>query len=102
MGRKAKDWNNAAAWLGAIGEPTRLTILITLTTADKSTSELARFLRDEMETIMFHVGILRKVGLVTWDKDGRPWRCRLRGATVIGNELILTHESGIRVFLPLA
>jgi DNA-binding transcriptional ArsR family regulator len=101
MPRSLEDWEPVLRWIAAIGHPTRMTILATLATGEKTISQLTQACRAEMMTLYFHLRILRKVGLVAQMRRGGFLRFRHLCAAVSGVDLILTHESGVRVIMPL-
>ena len=90
-----------AAWLAAFGEPTRLAILRTLATGERTVTQLAVACGVEMVNASHHLGQLRQIGLVTAERDGRFVRYSLVGGTVNGTTLTLAHESGAQVVIPL-
>jgi ArsR family transcriptional regulator len=90
-----------AEWLAALGEPTRLAILRTLATGEKTVTQLAVACEVEIVNASHHLSILKDCGLVAVERDGRFRRYRLVGATTKGNTLTLTHASGVKVSIPI-
>ena len=101
MPQSPTDPNAQAAWLSAIGEPTRLTILRALTAGDMTVTEVARACGTEIVNVSHHLKIMKRAGLVTHTREGRFIRYSLVGATARATLLELTHESGIKVTIPL-
>jgi ArsR family transcriptional regulator len=56
----------------------------------------------EIVNVSHHLGILREAGLVTFERDGRFMCYALAGAKATATMLELTHESGMKVMIPLA
>ena len=102
MSRSANDPKGQAAWLSAIGEPTRLAVLRALVTGEKNVTELAKECGLEMVNLSHHLGVMRNAGLLAAEREGRTMRYSLVGAAATGAVLELTHESGIKVTIPLA
>ncbi|QJX00157.1 ArsR/SmtB family transcription factor [Frigoriglobus tundricola] len=98
----AKEFTARAEWLAAIGEPTRLAIIQTLVTEAKTVTQIAAALQTEMVNVSHHLKLMRDAGLVENEKDGRFVIYRLLGAKVSGHILELSHESGVKVTLPLS
>jgi ArsR family transcriptional regulator, nickel/cobalt-responsive transcriptional repressor len=90
-----------AAWLGAFADPTRLAILRTLATGEKTVTELARACGVEIVNASHHLNLMKGIGVLTATRDGRFMRYSLVGATATATLLELTHESGIEVVIPL-
>jgi ArsR family transcriptional regulator len=100
---KPADGSRAQAeWIAAIGEPTRLAILRALTTGTHTVTKLAQVCGVEIVNVSHHLGILRDAGLVTFERDGRFMCYALAGAKATAAMLELTHESGMKVLIPLA
>lgn len=57
--------------LQALGEPRRLNIVLALLERDRDVEDLARTLGLAQPTVSHHLGVLRKVGLVTRRRMGR-------------------------------
>jgi DNA-binding transcriptional ArsR family regulator len=102
MAREKRDPRSAAEWLSGIAEPTRLTILKVLATGAKTVTDLAKACETEMVNISHHVNLMKQLGLLTVERDGRFMRYSLVGATASATLLELTHESGVKVTLPLS
>ncbi|QJW95251.1 ArsR/SmtB family transcription factor [Frigoriglobus tundricola] len=101
MPKVADDTKNQAAWIAAIGEPTRLMVLRILATGEKTVTELAKMCRVEIVNISHHLNLMKAAGLVTAERDGRFMRYNLVGAKATGTALELAHGTGVRVFIPL-
>jgi ArsR family transcriptional regulator len=102
MARRPKhDPRGAAEWLCAIGEPTRLAILRHLTAGSMTVTEIARACGTEIVNISHHLNIMKTIGLLSAERQGRFQRYTLVGAKTTATLLELTHESGIKVTLPL-
>ena len=91
-----------AAWIAAIGEPTRLAIIRVLATGEQTVTVLAKVCHAEIVNVSHHLKLLKTAGVVTVERDGRFMRYSLLGAKVTGTVLEMTHESGAKVLLPLA
>jgi len=102
MQTKDKTLISQAEWVGAIGEPTRLSILFLLTTGQQTVTRIATALRVEIVNISHHLKLLKQAGLVSSEKDGRMMIYSLVGAKVTAGMLELSHPSGVKVTLPLA
>jgi ArsR family transcriptional regulator, nickel/cobalt-responsive transcriptional repressor len=101
MPKSPTDPNAQAAWLAAIAEPTRLTILRVLTAGDKTVTELARACKTEIMNVSHHLKMMKRAGLVTDTREGRFVRYSLVGATATATLLELAHVSGLKVTIPL-
>jgi DNA-binding transcriptional ArsR family regulator len=62
---------------GALADPTRREILISLGEGDRTVSELAEPFDVSLPAISKHLGVLEDAGLVVRKRDGRTRRCRL-------------------------
>ncbi|MBA4192586.1 MAG: hypothetical protein C0467_31850, partial [Planctomycetaceae bacterium] len=62
---------------------------------------LAKIAGTEVVNVSHHLGVMRDAGVVKCDRDGRFMRYSLLGATATAVEIVLTHESGMRVVIPL-
>jgi DNA-binding transcriptional ArsR family regulator len=101
MTQPSHDQKAQAEWIVAIGEPTRLAILRALTTGTHTVIQLAKVCNVESVNISHHLVALREAGLVTFERDGRFSRYALAGAKATATMLELTHESGMKVLIPL-
>lgn len=97
----AKQLRAQAEWISALGEPTRLTIVRALATGEKIVTELAMIAKSEMVNVSHHLSIMKAAGVVSVKRDGRFMRYSLVGATATAVQLVLTHESGVRVVIAL-
>ena len=102
MTTKDKTLINQAEWVGAIGEPTRLSILFLLTKGEHTVTNIAAALRVEIVNISHHLKLLKQAGLVTGERDGRMVIYSLIGAKVTGGLLELSHPSGVKISIPLS
>ncbi|MBP3957570.1 winged helix-turn-helix transcriptional regulator [Gemmata sp. G18] len=101
MARNAPDPKTQAAWLIAIGEPTRLALIRALVAGEKTVTNLARELGVEIVNISHHLSVMKDAGLVTVERDGRFMIYALVGAAVATGRLELTHPSGLQLRVPL-
>ena len=101
MSKSADDPKAQAAWIAAIGEPTRLAFIRFLATGEKTVTELAKMCNTEIVNASHHLGVMRVAGLVEADRDGRFMRYRLLGATANAAVLELVHPSGLKVVIPI-
>ncbi len=102
MKPSATDRRAEAAWIAAIGEPTRLAIIRILIGGEKTVTELARACEAEVVNVSHHLGVMRAARLVKCERDGRFMRYSLIGAKAAATELELTHEGGAKVILTLS
>jgi DNA-binding transcriptional ArsR family regulator len=101
MPKSVDDPKAQAAWIAAVGEPTRLVIIRVLATGVKTVTELAQACNTEIVNASHHLGVMRAAGLVEAERDGRFMRYRLLGASANGSALELVHSSGVKVVIPL-
>ncbi len=101
MRRTAPTPKSQAAWLAAIGEPTRFALIRALAADAKTVTNLSRELGEEMVNVSHHLKILKDEDLVRTQKDGRYIIYSLVGAAVAKGMLELAHPSGAKVVLPL-
>jgi|GEM_PF-6759782 len=101
MPKSKNDSKVQAAWIAAVGEPSRLDLLRALVTGSHSVTQLAKECDMEIVNVSHHLGILRDVGLVTFERDGRFMLYSLAGATATATTLEFTHESGVKISIPL-
>lgn len=66
------------AAFGALGDPTRRTIIARLARGDATVGELAEPFDLTQQAVSRHVGILRRCGLIDQRVDGQRRPCRLR------------------------
>jgi DNA-binding transcriptional ArsR family regulator len=92
-------WNSHSA--SAIAEPTRLASLGALVTGEKTVTQLAKECGIESADASRHLNLMKSVGLVSAERDGRFMRYNLVSATVAATLLDLTHESGSRFVFSL-
>lgn len=97
----SKQLRAQSVWIAAIGEPTRLALIRALAIGEKTVTELAKLVKSAVVNVSQHLSILKAVGLATVERDGRHMRYNLVGATATSVEMVLTHESGARVFIAL-
>jgi ArsR family transcriptional regulator, nickel/cobalt-responsive transcriptional repressor len=69
--KDAKEFDACARQLKALADPERLKIVQCLLAGQRNVSELATALGDEVVRVSHHLGVLRKAGLVTTEKQGR-------------------------------
>ncbi len=101
MPSKDKVLIGQADWIAALGEPTRLGIVLLLTKGEHTVTNIAAALRVEIVNISHHLKLLKQAGLVSGERDGRLVIYSLLGAKVTGGMLELTHPSGVKVTMPL-
>lgn len=61
----------------ALSDPTRRSILTRLSQGDATVMELVKPFNLSQPAISKHIGVLRRAGLVTQEKEGRVRRCHL-------------------------
>ena len=61
----------------ALADPTRRSILQTLSARESTVSELARPYNISLPAVMKHISVLQRAGLVSHHKIGRTRHCRL-------------------------
>ena len=101
MPRAKNDPRAPTEWLSAIAEPTRLAILRTLAVGDNTVTELARACGTEVVNVSHHLNLMKGLGMLSAERDGRFIRYSLVDAKVTATLLELTHVSGIKVTIPL-
>jgi DNA-binding transcriptional ArsR family regulator len=101
MPKPTKQTREEAEWFFAIGEPTRLTLLRMLVDGPRTVEQLVEACGAHHATVVHHLGILKRAGLVTSTRDGRHQRYALVGATVKPSALELTHPDGRTAVFPL-
>lgn len=69
-----------AALLAAVGEPTRMQVLLLLARGPKNVGQLAQAVGIPMVNMSHHLGVMRTAGLLDHDKDGRRVIYSLRPA----------------------
>jgi ArsR family transcriptional regulator len=101
MARAKHDPRSLTQWLAGVAEPNRLAIIKLLATGAMTVTALAKALRTEPVNISHHLKLMKNVGLLAAERDGRFIRYSLVGAKAMVGFLELTHESGAKVTLPL-
>jgi DNA-binding transcriptional ArsR family regulator len=66
----------------ALGDPTRLDIVVRLSAGPRSVSELAQPLSISLRAVLKHVVVLEEAGIVRTVKSGRVRRCRLESGAL--------------------
>ena len=89
-----------AAFLAAVGEPTRLRIVRTLAGGARNVTEIATALNVEIVNISHHLGVMRTAGVVSDEKDGRFVLYKLVSSEATAGELTV-HGPGVSVSLSL-
>ncbi len=69
--------DNLSATFGALADPTRRAILASLTTGDKTVSELAEPFDMTMPAITKHLKVLEKANLIERSREAQYRPCRL-------------------------
>lgn len=97
-----RDRTDAADWLAAVGEPTRIVILVTLARGPMNVTQLAKALGTSIVNVSHHLGVLRVAGVLSDEKDGRHVNYSLTDAPRQEHgSLVLTHATGVVVKLPV-
>ncbi len=99
--KPSSQLKSQAEWLSAFGEPTRVAIVRALASGERCVTELAKLVGVEIPNASIHLKVMREVGLVEGKRNGRFVLYSLLGATATATEIVLTHESGVMVTLPL-
>lgn len=63
---------------GALADPSRRRLVLTLRSGESSVEELGRPLGISTPGVMKHIAVLERSGLITTEKRGRSRYCRLR------------------------
>lgn len=96
-----KDQIAQAEWLAALGEPTRLKLLRLLATGQKTVTQLAALSQTEMVNVSHHLKLLKNVGLVTTERDGRYVIYSLAGVKATAVAMEASHASGAKISIPM-
>ncbi len=99
-GPRTRPGAQAAGWLAALAEPTRLELVRTLATGPRPVTHLADACEVDAVNASYHLRLLKAAGVVTANKSGRFVRYALRGAVVADGTLELSHPSGLKVTVP--
>jgi DNA-binding transcriptional ArsR family regulator len=75
------DPRRAARFFQALGDPTRIRLLQLLRDGERTVGDLVGALGVPQPKVSRHLKVLREVGLVRADRDGRTVRCRLGMST---------------------
>ena len=67
----AGNTDRAAQWFHALSDPTRLGIVMRLTTGERCVCELTDALDAAQSRLSFHLKVLKDAGLITDRRDGR-------------------------------
>ena len=99
-----KVMKEAAAFLMAAAEATRLNILKSLATGTKNVTELAKAMQVEIVNVSHHLGVMRQAGLVEDEKMGRfsVYKIKPGVGTVRDDKLVLTGPGGVTLSIELA
>lgn len=71
---------------GALADPSRRQLVLTLRTGEATVEELGRPLGMSMPGVMKHLAVLEKSGLVVTEKRGRSRYCRLEASKLASGE----------------
>jgi ArsR family transcriptional regulator, nickel/cobalt-responsive transcriptional repressor len=77
-----------------------LAVLRQLTAGEKTVAALAQVCGTEVMNVSHHLQMMKSVGLLSAEGDGRFVWYSLVGATVTSTLLELAHASGVKVVLP--
>lgn len=99
MARSRPQSGSPAAWLAALGDPVRLSMVRVLAGGVKTVAELAEA-SGGRDRVSYHLRVLKSAGLVRVERVGSYVRCELLGAVVSEEAIELTHPSGVVVRLP--
>ena len=80
---------------GALSDPTRRAIVMRLTRGPASVGELAEPFAMAMPTLLQHVRVLEKSGLIETEKTGRVRTCALQAEALAGTEQWLAHQRAV-------
>jgi len=90
-----RDYDNAAAILSQLGNPTRLRIvreLVRVGRTGMSVGEIQKKLGIPGSTLSHHINHLRNVGLVNQARESTVLRCKVDFKTIDGIVTFLTEE----------
>lgn len=79
----------------ALSDPTRVSVIETLTVGERSVGELAEPFDMALPSFMQHLRVLEDAGLIATRKEGRTRRCRLRADTLESAESWLSTQRRI-------
>ncbi|HEY1190916.1 MAG TPA: metalloregulator ArsR/SmtB family transcription factor [Gemmata sp.] len=99
MARSRPQSGSPAAWLAALGDPVRLSMVRVLAGGVKTVAELAEA-SGGRDRVSYHLRVLRAAELVRVQRVGNYVLCELLGAAVSEEVVELTHSSGVLVRLP--
>lgn len=78
----------------ALADPSRRSIVVRLSRGPASVSELAAPLAMSLPSVIQHIDVLQRSGLVRSEKVGRVRTCRLEGAPLLtAQEWIARHQA---------
>ena len=80
---------------GALSDPTRRAMVMRLTSGPASVGELAEPFAMAMPTLLQHVRVLEKSGLIETEKIGRVRTCSLQAEVLAGTEQWLAHQRAV-------
>jgi len=75
---------------GALADPLRRRLVLTLRSGEASVEELGRPLGISMPGVMKHLAVLERSGLITTEKRGRRRFCRLEADRLVAAEKWMT------------
>jgi DNA-binding transcriptional ArsR family regulator len=79
----------------ALADPTRRGLVVRLSRAPASVSELARPLRMSLPAVMQHLKLLEASGLVRSEKQGRVRTCRIEPAALAAAESWIAEQRAV-------
>lgn len=77
---------------GALSDPTRRAIVMRLTSGPASVGELSEPFAMTMPTLLQHIRVLEKSGLIETEKTGRVRTCTLQAKALAGTEQWLASQ----------
>jgi len=83
------DYKKMSSFLKALGNPTRLKILMEIMKSEKCVSDMENIVRISQATISQHLAVLKECGIVECRKDGNMRCYSLRQPALVKNILNL-------------
>ena len=80
---------------GALSDPTRRAMVMRLTSGPASVGELSEPFAMAMPTLLQHVRVLEKSGLIETEKIGRVRTCSLQAEVLAGTEQWLASQRAV-------
>ncbi len=82
--------NGSSDVFGALGDDTRLAIVMHLASSDATINELAEPFGMSLQAVSKHIKVLENAGLVRRQKIGRSFHCRLNRNALVAAESTLS------------